>query len=380
MTNTGHSVSVLFVIDSLRFGGAERQLAELVKGLDHRRFAVTVVSLRREDQSYAHIIEAQGVELIYLERAARFDISPIFRLVRLIKSRRIQVVHAMLSLGGVFGVAAAKLAGVPVVCSVIREGKDPNMKLRLYRKMLAPFSDLYVSNSRAGLMNRFKRLRPNFRVVYNGFDLARFSPLTNECRDRLRGELGIPIEARLVGMVASLSPYKDQETLLRSIAAFRRECQGVHLMFVGDGTERGRLEGIVTELGLGDIVHFLGYRSDVDQLVQILDVSVLLSNPTKHLEGISNSLAEAMANRIPVVGSRGGGTDELIVDGETGLLVDPLCPEQVVDALRRILGDPEFAKRLGASAAKRIQGDFSLKTYVDTYSEYYVALSGAQEA
>ena len=167
-------MKLLFVIDSLRFGGAERQLVELVKGLDKTRFTITVVSLKMERDSYAKAIEGLGVELLYIERLARFDLTPVFRIAQLIKRLNIDVVHATLTMGGVFGVAAAKLTSTPVVCSVIREGKDPNTKLRIFRKMLAPFSDLYVSNSYAGLANRFKKMRPNFRVVHNGFDLSRF--------------------------------------------------------------------------------------------------------------------------------------------------------------------------------------------------------------
>lgn len=369
-------IKLLFVIDSLRFGGAERQLTELVKGLDRKRFSITVVSLKKEVQSYAPIIEELGIELLYVQRHARFDVSPVFGLMKLIRERKIDVVHAMLSLGGVFGVAAARLAGIPVVCSVIREGKDPNFKLRCYRKMLAPFSDLYVSNSYAGLANRFKKMHPNFRVVYNGFDLRRFKLMSDAECSELRFELGLADDALIVGMVASLSPYKDQATLIRCIAELRRVYPSLCAVFVGDGSEREHLEELAAELGAGEYVRFLGYRNDVDRLVQIFDVAVLLSNPSQHLEGISNSLAEAMANGIPVIGSKGGGTDELIEDGVSGLLVEPLSVGATSAALRRLLDEPVFARRLAENGAHRIRSEFSLEKYVNTYSEFYLELNG----
>ena len=361
---------ILYVIHSLKYGGAERQLVELTKFISRTFHEIYIVCLNREEEGYDDIVLNAGIKIYYALRSSKYDLKPIVTIYRYIKQHKIQLVHTFENIGSLFGLIAAKLSGIPVVCSAIRNGKDQNYKLKISTKVIANFADILVANSQAGFKNRFRSIKPNFKVIYNGIDFKRFKNNYSDT-SRLKEGIGIKEYKKVVGMVASLSKNKDHRTLLNAAQIIVKEYPDTVFLIIGDGKERNYLEDIVTKMNLRKNVIFLGYRNDVDSLLNILDVAVLQTNTDVHLEGISNAVIEAMAVGIPVIASEGGGTDEIIKNRINGITVKPKSPIETADAIKTILNNEQKAKRLSENAKIFVKEKFNYKRYVEEYENIY---------
>jgi glycosyltransferase involved in cell wall biosynthesis len=203
-------------------------------------------------------------------------------------------------------------------------------------------------------------------VIHNAVQTERFgSPADPTLRASLAGG-----DSPIVLSVARLDPQKGHDVLLRAVA----ETPGVMLVLAGDGPERERLEALVSELGLRRRVLFLGRRSDVPELLAVSDVFVLPSL----FEGSSLAVLEAMAAMRPVVATAIGGTDELIVDGESGLLVPPADPRALATVLRRVLADRRLRTSLGQKARDRVEQRFSAAAMAERVAHVYEELLAAR--
>jgi len=365
-------VKILFVIDSLTFGGTERQLVELINGLDRHRYEVHLVSLDNVAEGYTDLLTARGIRIRYFCRGHKYDIRPGFSISRYIRENQIELVHAFLNMGVLFGLIAAKLSGRPVVCSAIRDAKDQNLKVKVSKKIVAHLADIFVANSRAGFTNRFRNMKPHFRVVHNGLDFSRFEE-TKDARavQELKKDLHLHGLKRIVGMVASLSERKDHETLLDAAPMVLQAYPETCFLLVGDGVKRKTLMEKAKQLGLENNVLFLGFRKDVDHIYDILDILVLLSNTDAHLEGISNAIIEAMAAGVPVVASEGGGTNEIVKNDANGVLIAPKNAQETAEAIVGLLGDKDKAQRLANTAKLFVREMFNLQRYVEEYESIY---------
>lgn len=369
-------MKILFVIDSLRFGGTERQLVELIKGLSSRsdsNVRIIVGCLKEDSNSYAHEIKKLGVPIYYFPRKLKFDVTPIFLITRLIVKKRIDIVHSYNNLGALFGGIAAKLSNTPLVCSAIRDAKDWNFFSKISKRFLSLISDAFISNSISGFNNRFKRIRPHFHVIYNGMDMRRFVR-DNRKVENLKSNLNLQSFKYCVGMVAALSKRKDHETFCYAAVEVLKCIPDVCFLVIGDGEKRREIENLVFELGLKNNFIFLGYRKDCDQLTSVLDVSVLLTNTEYHFEGVSNSIIEAMASGVPVIATRGGGTDEIVEDEFNGILVDPKNPKQVAENVAKLITDKSQYAKLSGNAFKTINQLCDIKNYVDSHKAIYLAI------
>ena len=158
--------------------------------------------------------------------------------------------------------------------------------------------------------------------------------------------------------------------LLEAFAIVVRSAPETRLWIVGDGPLRGNLEDMTKRLGLEDRVVFWGMRSNVPAILRHATIGV---NSSRN-EGLANAIIECMAARLPVVATTVGGTPELVVDGETGLLVPPNDPRALAEALLALLRSPETARRLGAAGRRRVEEHFTVERMVTETEAVYEAL------
>ena len=366
-------MKILFVIHSLRYGGAERQLVELAKGLKRSLYDVHIACLENHTEGYKNIVCNAGINIHYFQRSSKYNLKPVFMIYRYIKNNKIEIIHTFENLGSLFGLTAAKLSGCPVVCSAIRSGRDKNFKIKMSTKFIARYADILVSNSNAGFTNRFKTRRPNFKVVYNGIDIKRFEYRKDNIQE-IKNTLDICNFKKVVGMIASLSIHKDHMTLLNAANIVIKELPKTCFLIVGDGENRNLLEKMVRKLRLTNNVKILGYRNDVDRLINIFDVNVLLTNTDVILEGLSNSIIEAMFVGVPVVASSGGGTDEILENNVNGIVVKSKSPIETANAIISILTNDYKAKKIAIKAQNFAQDKFNIQRYVKEYEEIYKEL------
>ncbi len=205
-------------------------------------------------------------------------------------------------------------------------------------------------------------------VIHNGIDPG-CQPAAAD-RVRARQALGVGEDVFLVGSVARLDPVKDLKTLIAAFGHLRARSGQSALVIVGDGEERAALEASARDLGVAASVHIVGYRSDIRQLLPAFDVYVNCSVS----EGISLTILEAMAAALPVVATRVGGTPEVVVDGETGLLVEPRSPEALAVAIDELARNRDRSAALGAAGRARVLQFFTIDRMVADYAREYVKL------
>ena len=170
-----------------------------------------------------------------------------------------------------------------------------------------------------------------------------------------------------MGTVCRLVPLKHVDDLLRAAAVVRRDRPGLRLVVVGDGPQRAVLEAEAERLGLRGAARFLGERADIPELLAAMDVFV---HPSES-EGHPNAVLEAMASGLPVIAAAIPGVDELVRDGETGVLVPPGDPAELARAIGALLDRPDLAGELGLAGQALIARQFDVTTMVWRFEEVY---------
>jgi glycosyltransferase involved in cell wall biosynthesis len=362
--------SVYFFTDSQELGGAEQALLMLLERLDPAAWQPTLIY--SESPALAPLA-SQAADL----GAAVRPVPPmplgltgarrVPGLARELRKARPAVFHAHLSwpLAAKYPLTAAVLARVPAVVATVQ--LFPQFRLDrssyLQERLLARGVGRYIAVSH----DVARRLRATFgwpshkiEVIHNAVRLERYGrPVDPELRSQLSGPANRPV----VLTVARLDVQKGLDVLL--VAATR--VSEARFVIAGEGGERRKLEALAGGLALGDRVLFLGHRTDIPELLAASDVFVLPSR----FEGSSLAILEAMAAGKPVISSAIGGTDELIVSRESGLLVPSDDADALTAALTRVLVEPELGRRLGAAARARAERHFSAPVMAERVMRVY---------
>jgi len=183
----------------------------------------------------------------------------------------------------------------------------------------------------------------------------------------MRGELGLSVSDFVIVFVGRLSQVKNLPLLFRAIAKLLPEMPDLKVLLVGDGPERNRLCDMLETIGIQECVRMLGERRDVAECLALANLFVL---PSWH-EGISLALLEAMAARLPVVATAVGGTPEVVISDETGVLVNPECADMLADAIRCLRVNPEKMRRLAEAGCERVHREFHIDGMARKYESIY---------
>ncbi len=207
-------------------------------------------------------------------------------------------------------------------------------------------------------------------VICNGVDLRRYGPAAD--KTQLRRRLGLEPQGRLLIMVGTLKEAKGHCYMLEAMASIVPRCPDVHLLLVGDGELRASLQAQAHRLQLDGQLHFLGNRHDVPELLAASDIFVMSSL----WEGLSMALLEAMAAGLPIVTTAVSGAVQVIIPGQTGLLVPPGNAQKLTEAVLQLLADPACAQALGAAARERAAAEFSAQKQAQEHLALYRRLVG----
>jgi glycosyltransferase involved in cell wall biosynthesis len=377
-------IRVLHVAESAGLGGGEAYLIRLAGAIDRRRFALAVVV--PEPGPLTERLAALTVPTFVIPLHARL-LSPrtLRTLVRVFRRERPVIVQSHGARTNVYTRIAARLAGVPVVLATVHNSlfdyEVGALRRGLYvaaERLTAPLAHRVVAVSRAvarDLVERYRLPAAQIVVIPNGIDPAAFVPARPQ--EATRAALGLPSEARLIGLVGRLTRQKGPDVLIAALPPLVSAWPDLRCLFVGDGVLGEELRGRAAAHAVGSHCMFLGPRSDVADLMAILEVVVLPSRS----EGLPFALLEAMAVAKPVVATRVGGSSEVVEDGRTGLLVPPEDPAALAQALRRLLNDPVEAAAMGRRGRERVVREFSLGQSVGALQElYWSAAAGVAAA
>lgn len=378
MTSYKSRTRLLFLVPSLQTGGAERQLVQLVQHLDKERYQITVATIdvpnhQGDSGFYTQVQSLPTVQLVTLGRRSRFHLlRPLMELLKILDDQKIHLMHSFLHFAGAFAMVASHLREIPVVASSIRSNRDTKLINRLSIYAQSVGCSLLVSNSTAGLDNRFKQWRSNFRVIPNGIDFSRFRSPEN-IRYQLRAELGLTRFDHIVGMVARLAQSKDHSAFLQMAKRVLMVRPNTGFLVVGNGPQRRHLEDLTRKLGITEQVIFTGQRNDTDLLTGLFDIACLFSN-IRTMEGMPNTVMEAMACGVPVVATYGGGTTEIMTDGREGYLIVDNNVEEGSRRILELLADPRLRLTMGEHGKTRIQKKFDMYLCIASYEILYQQL------
>jgi glycosyltransferase involved in cell wall biosynthesis len=208
-------------------------------------------------------------------------------------------------------------------------------------------------------------------LIYSGIGAEEPPPVD---RGAIRAAFGWSADAPLVLFAGRLAPQKGVDDLIAAIDLVQYILPELRVLIVGDGPMRPQLETTTAAFRLRHMVQFAGHRDDVPQLLAAADVLVL---PSLY-EGLPNVVLEAMRFAKPVVATAAPGTTEVVVNGETGLLVPLHDPPALAQAMRSIVSDPAVAHRLGASGRSRVDSEFRAESMIDAYATLYEELARAR--
>lgn len=373
---SNHSPKIIFLIDSLGVGGAERLLVTYLACLQTMGFSVRVCTFGvRQGNPIADDIRKLGVEVDFLRIPLLRDISAIPRLMRYLRQQGAALVHTQLEFADSWGTVAARLLGLPTV-STQHTLEDPQKGTKAYRRLKVhrwvlrnlATKIIAVSEETRNHYLRVARFSPNQIVtLYNGIDLSRFSPATMEKRKAFRAALGIGADAPLITTVAVLRPAKGIQYMLEAMPTILQAMPTARYMIVGDGEYRVFLREITQQNNLENNVTFTGVRSDVPDLLGVSDLFVL---PTLD-DALPTVLAEAMASKLPIVASRVGGIPEMVTDGLNGLLVAPQDSVALAAACQKILASPELTQYLASNGHQVACERYDIRKQAHQLGELY---------
>jgi glycosyltransferase involved in cell wall biosynthesis len=368
---------VVTVIDRLMTSGAEIVATRIAMGLDRGRFESIICSTRRSDPADITAVEAAGARVLSLDRRSRAEVWRWRPLLSLLRSGRVDVLHAHKFASNVWAGGLAHAADVPVVLAHEHTWSfSGNPLRRLFdREFVARSVDLIlcVSDEDRRRMIEVEGIRPQkVRTIPNGIP-----PVPRGDGASIRQELGIPAGAPTVGTICGLRAQKAVEVLIEAVARLAPGHPGLRVLIVGDGPERDRLERLVSERGLGSIVLFLGQRShdDVPHILDALDVAVSSSD----FEGAPLSVLEWMAAGKAIVATAVGGVPSLIEHGTHGLLVPPRDADRIAAAIGELLDRPTLRTALGVAAAERQRAEFALDAMLERLQGLYLELYRTSE-
>jgi glycosyltransferase involved in cell wall biosynthesis len=290
---------------------------------------------------------------------------------RLVRKHRPALVHAFFFWPIIYGRVLKRLGVIP---HLVENREDQGFiwsetDYRILRATAAvPDRVICVSEAvREVVLEREGTPEDRTVVIRNGVQLPAGAHSQDDL-DAARSEFGFGPEHRIVGMVANLDhAVKGASYFVDALPLIVARVPEARFLVLGEGREKAALQARADELGVGDRVVFAGFRSDVHRLYPIMDVSVL----TSLSEGLSITILESMSFGIPVVATAVGGNPELVRHGESGFLVPPKDLVSFVDAVVRVLGDPQLARRLGQEGRKIVERDFALETVAGRYAELY---------
>ncbi|HRJ55842.1 MAG TPA: glycosyltransferase [Anaerolineales bacterium] len=359
---------VLQIIDSLRYGGAQKLMVTYAGQATVRGVDVTVVALSpKEAMPLAPQIEALGIPVVSFPADKLFTISRLSNLIKYVRDGKYSVIHSHLTYANILAGIVGLMTHTPVVSTLHSVALDVRhshplrdrmewLALRNFARVIAIGPSVEEAYSK--LLKRDMDLIPN--AVNSGVVLSSVE------RDAVRAGIGVNPSNFLLISVGRLSPDKCFDDLLRSFAIIHSQRPETTLVIAGDGISRAELEEQTKTLGLTDSVFWLGMRDDIPALLAASDMFVSASKR----EGLPIAILEAMMAGLPLVVTDVGESSSL-VGADAGILVQPLQPEVLASAVLEFINDPARLKAAGESARRRAQASYGAEAWFSCLLSLY---------
>jgi L-malate glycosyltransferase len=367
---------ILQVVHGLGIGGTERVVANLARAFNSQEFRTTLCCLD-EVGEFGEQLRKEGFAVHLLGRRPGVDLSLVPRLRRLYRKEQISIVHAHQYTPYFYAATAALGRRLPIIFT--EHGRHFPDRLRFKRAIVNQLLRVTTRSAYTAVskftresMVRYEKLPDReIRVFYNGIHLNG-EQLAIQDRERLRKEAGLDRGNFLILSIGRIDPVKDFATLIKAFSYVVSKHPDAHLWIAGDGDVNYKIElvGLVDQLGLAGKVRLLGARDDVSSLLCASDLFAISSIT----EATSMTILEAMAAFKPVLATRTGGNSELVVQGETGILVPVGDVRAMAEALHSLLEDPSLRLSMGEAGRRRVEKHFSSERIFAQYRRLYESI------
>lgn len=356
---------ILFFIDQLSIGGTEKHLIQTLKFMDRSRFEPQVYVLHGRYDLLSDIRNLNvPVKCLDIPNIISFRaMIRLFTLTREMRRARFDIVLTYLFASNIYGIVAAKLAGIPTRISTRRELVIwKKLQHRIASRLINLITDRILTNSRAvkkTVVQLEKAKRDKIGVVYNGVDINRFDP--DNCDGEFRSRLGVKDGDPLIVNVARYRPLKGQKYFVDACANVAKRFPNARFAIVGPVYDKKLISNLHAQskkLGLEKRLLLMPNWRDTPSLYAGADIVVLSSLE----EGFPNVIIEAMASGKPVVATKVGGNVEAVKNEHTGLLVPPADSEAIAKNICRLLDNKKLAKEMGRHGRERVLAKFQQQT------------------
>ncbi len=361
---------VLHILKGLGLAGAENHLMILLSGLREQgidaRLLLWVTPEKNADDVMAEA-QQRGIPIERWVMPSAFAPRFFLKLMRYLRQQKPDIVHTHLVHAETYAIPAAKLAGVRHVVNSSHNDDPfryhPLFKIRGRILWRMTRQGIAISEAIRKFLIEIEGAKNNqVQTIYYG--LNRTSPpatLSASKEGEFIARLRSSENAQIVGAVCRLVPQKGVAYALEAMAKLMPQYPNLHYILVGEGGLRAELEQYAETLGIAERVHFLGWRTDVPELMAQFDIFLAPSL----WEGFGLVFLEAMAQSVPVVASRVSAIPEVVLDGETGVLVPPKDSTEIASAIQKLLDAPELAKKMGMAGRLRLETHFSPQRMID---------------
>ncbi|MEM2294039.1 MAG: glycosyltransferase family 4 protein [Nitrososphaerota archaeon] len=382
-------LNILIIIAGLaigeHFGGAEKAGAELACALNKKEFNPVVCAFwrrnARSEDDWIYRLDKAGVEVFFAAEHRKNIVEYIKGIKRItcyLQNRGFDIIHSHFQLGSIAAILLKKTLGAKALIRTAHAGKEwgDGPIAFLCRQVLTNWFFPFLFNVEIGVSKSIVDAldkRPGARIVgkkallvYNAVPLDRFAFSVGN-RNLARSEIGLPADSPVVGYVGRLRKEKGLTTLIDAAAIVHIHRPEVKFLIVGDGEMRDSLSERVRNLGLSDVVIFIGARQDVEYLYQLMDLFVLPS----FWEGLPIAILESMASGVPVIATDLPGVRELILHEHTGWLVRPGDPRSLALTILEALSDPNKCSKVAQTALQEVVLRFSLTDIAKQHENIY---------
>ena len=375
---------ILNVIPDERLGGPQQRVLQVAKRLKEHGFS-SIVAMPKGDKTFADILDDADIpyyqvrnfkrlprpsDLLGIMRWLLYFIPCIVSLVRLIRRNKVDIVHV----NGIMNVQvslATKLSGAKLVWH-LNDVRNPKLLKPILLPLLYILPDKLVGTSeavgRCYLGNG--SLAREMVVLYPPVDTSKFHPNSNI--EEYRREFGLKPDEKVIGIVGNINPVKGYEYFFSAARFVKEAFPKVKFLVVGKRLETQekywhQLHTLIVDIQIEDDIILAGYRADIPELVNSMDIFVSASV----FESASMVVMEALACARPIVATQVGGVPELVMDGETGILIPPKDPKAISKAVLYLLNHPEEAREMGLRGRQRMIGYFDLAICAQRHEEIY---------
>lgn len=370
-------IRVMHVLHALDYGGVPRMVVDMLRYHERSKFEPFCVVLQRCAQTpYDVELRDANIQVFSLEKGEKFSLKSVYKILKIMRKLSPQVVHTH-SRGLNYAIIATALFR-PSACihtihgEVLYErGTGKNRLIRhfaLDKKWKGYYVPVVIASVHLQTAREIYH-REDVYCIPNGIEVHDFQP-REECRYQMRYQLKIPSDSIVITSVSRLHPAKRVDLIVKAFSIIAHKKRSVYLLIVGSGEEMHRIKEEIKKMSLCDRVYLLGERKDIPAILSASDIFAISS---KH-EGFGLAIVEAMAASLPVVATRVGGIPEVVVDGETGFLVDSDRPEELALALERLIEDPSLRYRMGQAGLRRAHLTYDVRQMVRNYEDLYTKL------